>query len=386
MPQHEVIGPCWKAQDFTSFFNSDDIVHRLLEQPLPRHFLDDRFTFKGHDLSGRGLLCWCCGREALSLTMRTSSAPVDLSDYCIEWKSKRSTWSARQGSERLSNLLYRLTLEHRDTPRGVIALFGETGSRKSSLALALVDIYLQNCVKSASEIKKGDNKSEARRPHLLTFEDPIEELFGPLSDHVVPTAAERLRQAAQDLGVDYTPRQIGVDSLNLQEGLRNAKRQKPSVVYVGEVRTEEEWRDVLDFAGSGHLVVTTSHGGSLLESMSTVLKAAKAHTPAQRSFVAGRVLAIIHVRRYRHKGLSEIIPALWRRTPAGANTLVTDGLGSIIPHNPPSIMESPGNTTAPPEESSLGRHWFVTQLCSLKTQPNFEPFYQRSLLDDVQGL
>src|SRR5205823_4056638 len=137
---------------------------------------------------------------------------------------------------------------------------------KSFVAEGLICDYLQKRVNS--EAKSGPPR---RRPHLVTFEDPIEHPF-----------FEGLVEEDLHKAVDYTPRFRGEDVKELADGFRDAKRQTPAVVYVGEVRDRAALREVLEFAGSGHLVVTTAHAGTLAEALQLLFAAVEARTPADR--------------------------------------------------------------------------------------------------------
>lgn len=96
--------------------------------------------------------------------------------------------------------------------------------------------------------------------------------------------------------VDYTPREKGKDAMSIKEAVMNALRQTPKVLFVGETREIGDWSRLLDFAGTGHLVVTTAHAGSLVEAMANLLRAVEARRPTKRSEVADRTLALIHLR------------------------------------------------------------------------------------------
>lgn len=378
--------PAWDVGDFTTFLSPDDTRRLDLDSPAAKEFgdcdrlhLDDEVTFSrsGSVVGGRGLACWCCNRQAVSITVRKKySSGGSRATYNFKRKAGvRSTWHldhTKKDTRQLCEFFYEAVLAPRTPPTGVLAFFGETGSRKSTYARGLIDIYLDRLATS--------NCGE-RRPHLLTFEDPIEDFFSPEDGEAgTANAFQNLRRTAKELAVDYTPRCIGVDTPSLQAGLLNALRQKPAVVYVGETRTREDWRSVLDFGGTGHLIVTTSHAGSLLESMSQLFKVAEATSPAQRSFVAGKVLAVVHLRAYGSGEEKVVIPAMWRRTPEGANNLVTDGIGSILPNNPGVQVELPA-------EGSLGRHWFGKYLKKAVRRSSIEDsLLEQLLLDDLQGL
>lgn len=193
---------------------------------------------------------------------------------------------------------------------GLIVIAGRTGSGKSSMAHAFARRYLEHCVAAG-----GD-----RRPHLVTYEDPIEKPFAPS-----PSAAARA-------GFDYTPREKEVDVRNLVDATRDALRQTPALFYVGETRDKEDWNTLLRFAGTGHLTITTGHAGSLVETMAQILQAAKARTPAQRSQVAGRIAALVHIRAHKGPTGKVLVPAFWCRTPRTISAFTAEGLGSMLPN------------------------------------------------------
>lgn len=380
--------PKWSVNDFTTFlpcaaFTTEPSSHLDSFQRGDVLHLDDDVQFADPDIEGRALACWCWNRQSVSLSVRVKNAKDAKAGqkYSTERQlDVTSTWKVKeehQDTTTLCDFFHSSILKLRSKPTGVIAFFGETASRKSTFATGLIDVYLEELINSGATV--------GRRPHLLTFEDPIENVYGVYSmenESTVGTdATGYLQQTAELLGVDYTPRCIGKDTPSLEAGLLNALRQKPAVVYVGETRTREDWRSVLEFGGTGHLVVTTSHAGTLQESMSHLFKAAEAGTPAQRSFVAGKVLAVIHLRAYVHKHTGEqvVIPSMWRRTPPGTNTLVTDGLGSILPHNLGTSIDT--------NVSSLGRHWFGQYISDkLGAGRLSDDLLRQLLLDDLQSL
>src|SRR5207249_2189827 len=100
--------------------------------------------------------------------------------------------------------------------------------------------------------------------------------------------------ARRGFGIDYTSRQKGIDVHDLKCASEDALRQTPAVFYIGEVRDASDWKEVLEFAGTGHLVVTTAHAGSLIEAMIKLLGAVDAKTPADRRRYAEKILAVVH--------------------------------------------------------------------------------------------
>jgi hypothetical protein len=160
--------------------------------------------------------------------------------------------------------------------------------------------------------------------------------------------------AAKDR-IDYTPREKGEqkDVGSLKAALADALRQTPTVFFVGETRNKKDWRQLIDFAGTGHLIVTTAHAGSLTEAMHKIFEALEVKTPAERSEIANRLLGIAHIRRYSGDGVEILVPAVWRRTPTGKNALTAEGLSSLLPYKPKADDV---------EKGCLGRAWFAEKL------------------------
>ena len=207
-------------------------------------------------------------------------------------------------------------------PTGLILVSGATDSAKSKVARALA---YQAIVKSVGHVRRP-------HPHLLTLEDPIEDLWYKLPLEVDSAQVQKM---ARQHRVDYTPREIGRDVANLATGLRDALRQTPTVTYIGEVRRPTDWLDVLHFAGTGHLVITTTHASSLVESMATLFRACATTAAAHREYVASRLCAAIHLRAARQETAGTkyevLAPAVWRRSTAALKDLVADGLSSVLP-------------------------------------------------------
>jgi Type II/IV secretion system protein len=227
-----------------------------------------------------------------------------------------------------------LDLDPFKLPFGLITITGATDSSKSLITRGLIFLFLEAAAKQA--IAKG-----VRRPHLVTFEDPIEEYFvkDPVTDSP-PDELEELTDLLFALKLDYTPRQRGVDADSLTRVIRDAKRQTPAVLFVGETRDPQDWKQLLDFGSSGHLVFTTSHSGSVVEALSQILRNTKTQTPSQRSEVARAIRGIVNIRSLTHAvkdqngkagGLRALLPAVWKSTPRSINNLVADGLSSILP-------------------------------------------------------
>lgn len=213
----------------------------------------------------------------------------------------------RSATKDFVNRLWEL-INGKDVPsNGVIVVAGATGSRKTTYARELARRFVDKALK-----RKG---GERARPHVVTCEDPIESYFAYSPEDAIAA------------GFDYTPRQRGKDVPSLHKAITDALRQKPALLYVNEIRNDRDWHPLLRFAGTGHLAITTTHAGSLVESFERILMASRAHTPDERSHVASRIIAIVHVRDVE----GELVPAMWVQTPRSRIGLTQDGLASLLP-------------------------------------------------------
>lgn len=389
MPELVVEAPLWKGiDDFTIYRRPEELRDRLprkWDAPGSPGSVEIPVTVRnnGSSLRGRALVCSCRGKELVSLSIRLLAKHSDDTPSANtgtnhgEMLSRFEQGVRDQGSNglnKLRNELYRVIFS-RDSdkrvsraPSGLLVIAGRTGSAKSKVARGLIAKLLSDLLRS--------QQPTDRRPHLITLEDPIEVPYYQDRDPCKILTDDAPRP------VDYTPRDLSRgDAASLDQALKDALRQTPTVVYVGEVRGAPDWRAVLGFAGTGHLVVVTTHSGSISEAFATIFEASEARSPAERGFVARKVLGIVHQKPLRVvatdnslKDRSALIPAVWRRTEAGVAALVTDGLSSILPHYPPGEV-------LPSDTSSLGRRWFVTKLY----KDEWRELEQVAFADDLAG-
>src|SRR5213075_711607 len=120
-------------------------------------------------------------------------------------------------------------------PDGLVLVTGPTGSGKSTTLAAMI-----------SEI------SETEPLHVVTIEDPIEFLF-----------TDRVAAISQ--------REVGTDTPSFKEALRNAMRQDPDVIMVGEMRDVETMQTVLTAAETGHLVFSTLHTNNAAQTIDRII-------------------------------------------------------------------------------------------------------------------
>jgi twitching motility protein PilT len=124
-----------------------------------------------------------------------------------------------------------------DMPMGLVLITGPTGSGKSTTLAALIK-----------------HIAGYRHAHIITIEDPIEFLFS-------------------DGTASISQREVGTDTLRFSEALRNALRQDPDVIMVGEMRDPETVSTVITAAETGHLVFSTLHTNSATQTVDRILDA-----------------------------------------------------------------------------------------------------------------
>jgi len=120
-------------------------------------------------------------------------------------------------------------------PQGLALVCGPTGSGKSSTLAAMLQSI-----------------NETRNAHVVTIEDPIEYLF-------------------RDKKAFITQREVGVDTIAYDVALKNAMRQDPDIILIGEMRNIDTMQTVLSAAETGHQVFTTVHANSSYDAISRIV-------------------------------------------------------------------------------------------------------------------
>ncbi len=239
---------------------------------------------------------------------------------------------------------------------GLVVIAGATGTGKSTVATSFCLRYLLH-VADRNRTKENNNLlvdfAPKAPPHLITFEDPIEswELrFGISKENskrnfATGQAVDLLgsESAAAECGFWLTARQKGLDVRSLRDARLHALRQKPSVVYIGEVRDDDDWKDAISLSKTGHLVVTTCHASSLVETFSKLDGGSEMTAEGRRS-LADALLAVIHLKNLPVTKLptpatgdslklseSQTYTTMWRNTSESVSNFVADGLSSLIP-------------------------------------------------------
>src|SRR5215510_10853197 len=119
--------------------------------------------------------------------------------------------------------------------RGLILMVGATGSGKSTSLAAMLDY--RNGLKSG---------------HILTLEDPVEFIFSNKKSIV-------------------NQREVGTDTKAYEVALKNALRQAPDCILIGEIRDKQTMTAALAYAQSGHLVLATLHANNSYHAMNRII-------------------------------------------------------------------------------------------------------------------
>jgi twitching motility protein PilU len=119
--------------------------------------------------------------------------------------------------------------------RGLVLMVGSTGAGKSTTLAAMID-----------------HRNQRMPGHILTIEDPIEFLFKNKKSVV-------------------NQREVGTDTESLHTALKNALRQAPDVILIGEIRDRETMTAAISYAQSGHLCLATMHANNSYQALNRIL-------------------------------------------------------------------------------------------------------------------
>jgi twitching motility protein PilU len=119
--------------------------------------------------------------------------------------------------------------------RGLILMVGATGSGKSTSLSAMLDY-----------------RNEQKSGHILTLEDPVEFIFKNKKSIV-------------------NQREVGTDTKSFEVALKNALRQAPDCILIGEIRDKQTMGMALAYAQSGHLALATLHANNSYHAMNRII-------------------------------------------------------------------------------------------------------------------
>ncbi|WP_415906184.1 PilT/PilU family type 4a pilus ATPase [Neptuniibacter sp. QD72_48] len=119
--------------------------------------------------------------------------------------------------------------------RGLVLFVGATGSGKSTSLAALID-----------------HRNRNSGGHIITIEDPIEFVHNHRKSLI-------------------NQREVGVDTRNFHSALKNALRQAPDVILIGEIRDQETMEQCLTYAETGHLAISTLHANNANQAIDRII-------------------------------------------------------------------------------------------------------------------
>ena len=119
--------------------------------------------------------------------------------------------------------------------RGLVLLVGATGSGKSTTLASMID-----------------HRNANTAGHILTIEDPIEYLYRHKKSVV-------------------NQREVGLDTHSYHEALKNAMREAPDVILIGEIRDADTMEAAITFSETGHLCLATLHSNNADQTIERIL-------------------------------------------------------------------------------------------------------------------
>lgn len=119
--------------------------------------------------------------------------------------------------------------------RGLILMVGATGSGKLTTLTSMLDY-----------------RNARKAGHILTLEDPVEFIF-------------------QNKKSIVNQREVGSDTKAFHIALKNALRQAPDVIFIGEIRDKDTMSQSIAYAQSGHLCIATLHANNSYHAMSRII-------------------------------------------------------------------------------------------------------------------
>jgi twitching motility protein PilU len=156
--------------------------------------------------------------------------------------------------------------------RGLILMVGATGSGKSTSLASMIDF-----------------RNERKSGHILTLEDPVEFIF-------------------QNKKSIVNQREVGTDTKAFEIALKNALRQAPDCILIGEIRDKQTMSMALAYAQSGHLCLATLHANNSYHAMNRIINFYPLETrPSLLLDLAAALQAVISQRLVRTKTGARVV-------------------------------------------------------------------------------
>ena len=120
-------------------------------------------------------------------------------------------------------------------PRGLVLVVGSTGSGKSTTLASMID-----------------HRNTHQTGHILTVEEPIEYVHSHKRSMV-------------------DQREVGLDTQSYANALKNAMREAPDVIMIGEIRDRETMQAAISYAETGHLCLSTLHANNANQTLDRII-------------------------------------------------------------------------------------------------------------------
>jgi twitching motility protein PilT len=159
--------------------------------------------------------------------------------------------------------------------RGLVLATGIAGSGKSTTLASMIEF-----------VNRTMNK------HIITIEDPIEFRF-------------------EDKRSIVNQREVGVDVTNFASALRQAVRQSPDVILIGEMRDAETVSAAISAAETGHLVFSTLHTVNAVQTVERIITFFPPHQhDLVRLQLALNLAGVCSLRLVKNKEGTSMVPAV----------------------------------------------------------------------------
>lgn len=158
--------------------------------------------------------------------------------------------------------------------QGLVLVVGSAGVGKSTSVAAMLN-----------------HRNENAEGHIITIEDPVE--FSHSHKRSI-----------------ISQREVGIDTMSWDSALKNALRQRPDVVYIGEIRDRNTMQHAMNFAETGHLCIATMHASSASQAVERIANLSSDNDKEQRLFNLANVLKIIIGQRLLPAKLGGMVMAL----------------------------------------------------------------------------
>jgi len=253
--------------------------------------------------------------------------------------------------------------------RGLILMVGATGSGKSTSLSSMLDF-----------------RNERKSGHILTLEDPVEFIF-------------------QNKKSIVNQREVGTDTKAFEVALKNALRQAPDCILIGEIRDKQTMAMALAYSQSGHLCLATLHANNSYHAMNRIinfyplenrpsllldLSAALQSIISQRlvrTKAGGRVAAVEVLLNTRHiaelieKGeISEIKDALEKSMSPGSQTF-EQALFKVFMEGKISQDEAMANA-----DSATNMLWLINQATAGEISGQVQPVAAKKEDEKKEGV